>query len=110
MKKTLLTLVSLAMTLVSVAQSWTEPKLEISPADYVQEFKTSVLSAEDGDSTFYYLYNVDAKAFLTQGLAWGTQAAIGSTISGPIGNKVVVAKYELEDAEWDGKTYIIKDY
>ena len=53
-----------------------------------------------------YLYNVDAAQFFTQGNAWGTQAST-STAGGL---KVKFAKYTLEGAEWDGKTYLFNDY
>ena len=53
----------------------------------------------------YYLYNVDAAQFFTQGNAWGTQAST-STSSGL---KVKFAKYTIDGA-WDGKTYLFNDY
>ena len=54
----------------------------------------------------YYLYNVDAAQFFTQGNAYGTQAStsIGS------GLKVKFVKYTQESSEWDGKTYLFNDY
>ena len=54
----------------------------------------------------YYLYNVDAAQFFTQGNAWGTQAS--TSVSS--GLKVKFAKYTLDGADWDGKTYLFNDY
>ena len=41
--------------------------------------KTQGFTASETTDTYYYLYNVDAKAFFTEGNAWGTQASIGDT-------------------------------
>lgn len=127
MKKPLLLLASLAMSVASFAQSWSEPKLEITPKDYVQEFKASVLADSlRGDSTFYYLYNIGGEGFLTGGTApthsqWTTNAVLSETG----GNLIMISKYELsetpktdaptnvgssEPAEWDGKTYVINNW
>ena len=54
----------------------------------------------------YYLYNVDATQFFTQGNAWGTQASTSMAS----GLKVKFTKYTLEGADWDGKTYLFNDY
>ena len=35
--------------------------------------------ASESTDAYYYLYNVDAQKFFTEGNAWGTQASVGST-------------------------------
>lgn len=52
-----------------------------------------------------YIYNVESKAFLTEGNDWGTHASVGNT-----GLKFVVKEYAAEGSEWDGVTYLIEDY
>ena len=100
MKKSLLFLASLFMT-VAMFADWTQPIPKASAS-----YQYSTLAEEGaGDSIIYYLYNKDAKAFLTQGNAWGTQASIAST-----GLKYMVSKYVEDGAEWDGKTVLISDY
>lgn len=110
------------MGLAASAQNWSAPT--IGQDAYASEFKTSVLADSlQGDSTFYYLYNIGAKAFLTEGNApshsqWGTNA----TLNELSGHLIMVSKYELvetpdeanvqnvgasEPAEWDGKSYIL---
>lgn len=37
------------------------------------------VASETKEDSYYYLYNVDAKAFFTEGNAWGTQVSIGDT-------------------------------
>jgi len=88
------------------AQSWEAPK--ISPADYAAvKMSTSIV----GDTTIYYLYNIEGKGFMTNGRAdahtgqtWDTHAVLGNQ-----GNKIIMSKYEIE-GEWDGKTVYIIDY
>lgn len=110
------------MGLAASAQNWSAPT--IGQDAYASEFKTSVLADSlQGDSTFYYLYNIGAKAFLTEGRApshsqWNTNATLSETS----GHLIMVSKYELvetpdeankenvgasEPAEWDGKSYIL---
>lgn len=93
---------------VGFAQGWVKP--EINESMFVSEF----IPSEDGDSTIYYLYNVESKAFFTQGKApihskWETNAILASK-----GNPVMVYKYLAADAEgnmvWDNKSYVIKNY
>ena len=55
--------------------------------------------------TEYYLYNVGADQFFTQGNAWGTQASTGYS-----GLKVKFIKSVTDGTEWDGKTYLFTDY
>ena len=33
----------------------------------------------ESTDTYFYLYNVDAQAFFTEGNAWGTQVSLGSS-------------------------------
>ena len=58
---------------------------------------TQGFEASESIDTYYYLYNVGAQAFFTQGNAWGTQASIGST-----GIKVAFTL--------DGSAYLFNDY
>lgn len=53
--------------------------------------------------TEYYLYNVDAKAFFTEGNAWGTQASVGAT-----GLRVKISEETVGDAA--NPSYIINDF
>lgn len=105
MKKSLLLLASLLVTVASFAQ-WTKPTPKAADT-----YKYSVLADSlRGDTTAYYLYNKEAKAFLTQGNAWGTQASIANK-----GLKFLVSKYIPTDEagealEWDGKTVLLTDY
>ena len=39
--------------------------------------QTQGFEASESTDTYFYLYNVDAKAFFTEGNAWGTQVSIG---------------------------------
>lgn len=96
MKKVLLTVAALAASCSMFAQ-WQKPVYEgayqpLTPGDTV------------------YVYNTEAKQFLTEGNDWGTHASVGDT-----GLKFIVNKYQLanEDGslqDWDGKTYTISDY
>lgn len=105
MKKSLLLLVSLLVSVASFAQ-WTKPVPKATDT-----FKYSERKGDNaGDTVVYYLYNKDAGAFLNQGNAWGTQATIANK-----GLKVMVSKYlptaegDEAVAEWDGKTILIAD-
>ena len=70
MKKKLLLFGAVLLTsMASFAQEW------VAPTFTPQEF---VVSTEGSDTTFYYLYNVEAKAFFCAGNAWGTQASLGT--------------------------------
>ena len=109
------------MSVTSFAQTWEKPT--ISADAYTKGFKTSTLAGEEqGDTIIYYLYNIDAQAFLNGGAApthsqWSTNAILSDK-----GLKIMVTKYELsevangtnvgssEAAEWDGKTYVLYDY
>ena len=56
--------------------------------------------ASESTETYYYLYNVDAKGFFTEGNSWGTQVSIGST-----GLKVAF----IVDSDYDG-AYLFNDF
>ena len=87
------------------AQEWIAPA--ITSADYA-EVKMS--STAVGDTTYYYLYNIEGKGFMTNGRAdnhtgqtWNTHAVLSST-----GHRLFMGKYVIDGAEWDGKSvYII---
>ena len=51
------------------ADVWTKPEVTA----------TVGFEASESTSTYFYLYNVGAKKFFTEGNAWGTQASVGST-------------------------------
>ncbi|MCR4602857.1 MAG: hypothetical protein K5683_04920 [Prevotella sp.] len=102
MKRSLLIVATMLTSAVAFAQSFTATWVKPVPAT-VETFEYSTF-AEEGDTTAYYLYNVGASAFFTEGNAWGTQASIGTT-----GLKVAVAKY-LIDTVWDNQTVFIWDF
>ena len=87
------------------AQEWIAPA--ITSADYA-EVKMS--STAVGDTTYYYLYNIEGKGFMTNGRAdnhtgqtWNTHAVLSST-----GHRLFMGKSVIDGAEWDGKSvYII---
>ena len=58
---------------------------------------TQGFEASETTDTYFYLYNVGAEAFFTEGNAWGTQASIGSS-----GLKVAFTP--------DGDAYLFNDY
>ena len=62
--------------------------------------KTQGFSASESTATYYYLYNVDAKAFFTEGNSWGTQVSLGS--EGLKVSFILDADYEL--------AYLFNDY
>lgn len=65
-----------------------------------QPAKTQGFVASETTDTYYYLYNVNAKLFFTEGNAWGTQASVGYT-----GLKVAFTT----DAEYTS-VYLFNDY
>ena len=99
----LLGMISFVATM-AFAQGWVVPK--ITSADYAD---VKLSSVAPGDTTYYYLYNIEGDGFLTNGRAdthtgqtWNTHAVLNTT-----GHRLFVAKYELEGA-WDGKSvYLI---
>lgn len=112
MKKNLLLGAALVMSSVSFAQGWVKPN----PASL--EHATELVATETGgDSTIYYLYNVEGDGFLANGLCpthsqWATHAALQDE-----GHPVIFQKYYTVDEEaeeamptWDGKTYIIRNF
>ena len=89
------------------AQGWVAPK--ITSADYAD---VKVSTAAVGDTTYYYLYNIEGDGFLTNGRAdnhtgqtWNTHAVINAT-----GHRMFVDKYELENTAWDGKSVFINNW
>lgn len=62
--------------------------------------QTQGFEASETTDTYFYLYNVDAKAFFTEGNAWGTQVSIGDK-----GLKVAFTV----DGEYD-LTYLFNDF
>ena len=85
---------SLAMVLFAVAMfAWQKPT--ITAGQWLQMVP--------GDTV--YFYNTQSQLFLTEGNEWGTHASVGEE-----GLLFTVEKYIAADAEWDNKTYLIKDY
>ena len=89
------------------AQGWVAPK--ITSADYAD---VKVSTAAVGDTTYYYLYNIEGDGFLTNGRAdnhtgqtWNTHAVINAT-----GHRMFLDKYELENTAWDGKSVFINNW
>lgn len=112
MKKELFLGAALLMSAASFAQGWVKPDLT------ALEHATELVATEaDGDSTIYYLYNVEGEGFLANGLCpthsqWATHVALQDE-----GHPVLFQKYySIDEAEdeamptWDGKTYIIRNY
>jgi hypothetical protein len=124
-KRLLISCFGMMMSAMSFAQ-WVAPSVAdfFTPDTYAKEFKVSEAGA---DTTVYYLLNIEAPGFFSQGTCpahsqWGTHAALQST-----GKKIIVEKYiyteiiqpeeGVEDAKpdtivhpWDGKTYTMSDY
>ena len=71
------------------AQDWTAP---------VYSGAYQPLTA--GDTV--YIYNTEAKQFLTEGNDWGTHGTVGNS-----GLKCWLNQYAANGAEWDGETYTI---
>lgn len=89
MKKILLLFVALATTMSVCADEWQQPT-------YNGSYQP--LSTEDT----VYIFNTEAKLFLTEGNDWGTHATVG-----PAGIRFAVKKYVADNSEWDGYTYNI---
>lgn len=49
-----------------------------------------------------YIYNTEAKMFLTEGNDWGTHLSVGGS-----GLQFTFNQYAIEGEEWDGKSYTI---
>lgn len=86
MRKTKLFLVAVAAMFGLNSQAQEKPVPE-----------TIGFTTSENTETYYYLYNVDAKAFFTEGNAWGTQFSIGDT-----GLKVAFTV--------EGSYYLFNDY
>lgn len=103
MKKTLLTLATLFVgSIATYADGWTVPVPEIVEEPVIAE----TISDE---ATFYYLYNVKAGAFYTEGNDYGTRASY----SKEDGLKMYMSKFvddQEEDPVWDGNTLLFNDY
>lgn len=52
-----------------------------------------------------YIYNPEAKQFLTEGNDWGTHLSVGNS-----GLQFTFNQYAAEGAEWDGESYTIATY
>lgn len=89
MKKALLLMIVFVATCGAFADEWQKP-------NYSGSFLPLVT-----DETVY-IYNTEAKMFLTEGNDWGTHATIGLT-----GLKCTIKKHVVGEEEWDGKTYAI---
>lgn len=89
MKRTLLLMVVLMATCGTFANEWQQPV-------YSGSFLPIVT-----DETVY-VYNTEAKMFLTEGNDWGTHATVGLTAL-----KCTIKKHVVGEDEWDGKTYAI---
>lgn len=107
-RRFLFLLMASLISTASFAQGWTKP--EINESMFASEF----IPSQDGDSTIYYLYNVESKAFFTQGNAPGHSKWATNAVLSDAGNPVMVYKYLTADEEgnmvWDNKSYVIKNY
>lgn len=90
MKKSLILAAFLAAT--SASAQWTAP-----------EYAGPTAPLSVGDTV--YIYNKEAKQFLTEGNDWGTHLSVGNE-----GLKCWVNEYALDGQEWDGATYTIGCY
>ena len=67
-----------------------------------QGFVVSEVGDDGAPTTYFYLYNVGAKAFFTQSNAWGTQASVENVgrkmalVADPMGEDV----YTLQQYNW----------
>ena len=96
-KKLLLFCVTMLASVTMFAQNWDKP--EVANYQFVTEMKPTLQANApywEGDTTIYYLYNVEANGFLSNATCsthaqWATHAAlkIGT------GNKVMMAQYRL---------------
>ena len=110
-KKLLLFAVTMLASVTMFAQNWAKP--EVADYKFATDVKVSVQANEPywkGDSTIYYLYNVEANAFLSQNTCsshapWATHAAlrIGA------GNKIMLAQYRLDPIIVTDTTYVEVD-
>ena len=92
----LLVLSTLLLVGSGVANAEVKDGVRVQP----QPAKTQGFVASETTDTYYYLYNVNAKLFFTEGNAWGTQASVGYT-----GLKVAFTT----DAEYTS-VYLFNDY
>ncbi len=111
------------MSVASFAQ-WVKPTYEsyFTTERFAKDFKVSTATVEVdstnvilGDTSVYYLYNIEAQAFLSNKKCathapWDSHGALN-----PKGNKVIieqwmVAQDTLSAPEWDGKSYVIYDW
>lgn len=90
MKKSLLFLVSLALTVSGFAQP-------AKPTVAYTSFADAVTNAED-----VYLYNVEAELFMTNGNYWGTRAAVVNNGKSGSGNYASFEDFLLGNAEAKG--------
>ena len=91
MKKSLLFLAAMAATMEISADEWVRPT-----------FSGAFQPLTVGDTV--YIYNPEAKLFLTEGNEWGTHATLGAQ-----GLRFCVQQYVPAEGEWDSKTYCIYD-
>ena len=107
-KKLLLLSVALLSFATSFAQNWDVPPA--SELKYVTDFKPTVQANEPywkGDSAIYYLYNVEADAFLSNNTCpshdqWSTHAALRRDQA----NKIMMAQYRLDPIIKTDTTYV----
>ncbi len=98
MKKILLSLAVALCSAAAMASSYTKPTV---PTGGGFTYVTSTTTTDDdgtsvttitGDSTVYYILNVEKQQFLSAGATWGTRAVIDSTGSKALG--YIITKYE----------------
>lgn len=89
MKKALLLWIVLATTCSAFADEWQKPT-----------FSGSFLPLVTDETV--YIYNIEAKMFLTEGNDWGTHATVGME-----GLECIIKQHVVDEQEWDGKTYAI---
>ncbi len=89
MKKALLLMIALVATCGAFADEWQEPVY------------SGTFLPVTTDQTVY-IYNTEAKMFLTEGNDWGTHATVGLE-----GLQCTIKQHVVADHDWDGKTYAI---
>ena len=92
MKKLILSATLLAFATGMQADEWQKP---------VYNGPFAPLTA--GDTV--YIYNTEAKQFMTEGNDWGTHVSVGDE-----GIKCWINQYVAEGQEWDGVSYTIGNY
>lgn len=86
------TFIAAFLAATSVSAQWVAP-----------EYSGAFQPFAEGEAV--YIYNPEAKQFLTEGNDWGTHLSVGNS-----GLQFTFNQYAAEGAEWDGESYTIATY